>query len=159
MRPISIFAVRPHLFVHMLVTSLLLGFVVRGSAQTAPGVAPRITAAIDETTLTRLAGNTHPLARAEVDQGAAPQDLPMHRMLLVIKRAPEQEAALQALLQDQQDKSSPNYHRWLTPDQFGQQFGPADQDMQAITSWLESHGFQVARVGRGRTVFEFSGSA
>jgi hypothetical protein len=83
----------------------------------------------------------------------------MDRMLLVLKRSPEQETALQALLDQQHDKSSGNYHRWLTPDEFGQQFGPADQDIQAITSWLQSHGFQVARVGRGRTAIEFSGTA
>ena len=119
----------------------------------------RITAPVDEAVLTRLAGNTHPLARPEFDQGAAPPDLPMDRMLLVLKRSPEQESTLQAMLDQQHDKSSANYHRWLTPDQFGQQFGPADQDIRAVTSWLQSHGFQVARVGRGRTAIEFSGTA
>jgi hypothetical protein len=83
----------------------------------------------------------------------------MDRMLLVLKRSSEQESARQALLDQQHDKSSANYHRWLTPDEFGQQFGPADQDIQAVTSWLQSRGFQVARVGRGRTAIEFSGTA
>jgi hypothetical protein len=83
----------------------------------------------------------------------------MDRMLLVLRRSPEQETALQALLDQQHDKSSANYHRWLIPDEFGQQFGPADQDMQTVTLWLVSHGFQVARVSRGRTVIEFSGTA
>jgi subtilase family serine protease len=83
----------------------------------------------------------------------------MNRMLLVLKRSDEQEAELQQLLQDQQDKSSPRYHQWLTPEQFGQQFGPADEDMEAITQWLESQGFQAIRAGKGRTVIEFSGTA
>jgi hypothetical protein len=83
----------------------------------------------------------------------------MERMLLVLKRSPEQEMALDALLDQQQDSSSATYHQWLTPDQFGQQFGPSDQDVQAITDWLRSHGFQVARVSRGRTSIEFSGTA
>ena len=128
------------------------------SAQ-ATNVQARITAAIDESQLTTLRGNTHPLARPEFDRGAAPPSLPMERMLLVLKRSAAQEAALDALLDQQQDKSSPNYHQWLTPQQFGQQFGPADQDIQTITSWLQSHGFAVNRVSNGRTVIEFSGTA
>jgi hypothetical protein len=82
---------------HLLMAIVFLGASVRGSAQTAP-VGARITAPIDETARTRLAGNTHPLARAEFDQGAAPATLPMERMLLVLKRSPGQETALQALL-------------------------------------------------------------
>src|SRR4029077_15353454 len=58
-----------------------------------------------------------------------------------------------------QSKSSPNYHAWLTPAQFGQQFGTADEDIQSVTSWLQSHGFQISNVTAGRTVIEFSGSA
>jgi subtilase family serine protease len=125
-----------------------------------PIAAPRqlITQAVDETRLTVLKGNTHRLARPEFDQGTAPATLPMQRMLLVLKRSPQQEAALRKLLDDQQDKASPSYHKWLTPAQFGQQFGPADGDMQAITSWLQSHGFQVGST-KGRSVLEFSGSA
>lgn len=119
----------------------------------------RITQAVDESNLTVLKGNTHYLARAEYDRGAAPSSLPMNRMLLVLQRSPSQEAALQQLLDQQQDQSSPNYHQWLTPQQFGQQFGPSDQDIQTITSWLQSHGFQVASISNGRTVIEFSGTA
>ena len=109
--------------------------------------------------LVTLRGNTHPLARPEYDQGAAPDSLPMERMLLVLQRSAEQEAALRKLLDEQQIKSSPNYHMWLTPEQFGQQFGPADADIQAVTDWLASQGFQVSRVAAGRTVIEFSGTA
>ncbi len=119
----------------------------------------RIVGRVDESALVTLRGNTHPLAQPQFDQGAAPPDLPMARMLLVLKRSDAQEAALQALLDAQQDQSSPSYHQWLTPDQFGQQFGPSDQDMQAIEAWLQSHGFQVAPNSRGRTVIEFSGTA
>jgi subtilase family serine protease len=119
---------------------------------------PLITQPIDESQLTVLHGNTYPLARPEFDLGTAPATLPMQRMLLVLKRSSGQEAALRKLLDDQQDKSSPSYHKWLTPDALGKQFGPTDADMQTITSWLQSHGFQVGST-KGRTVLEFSGSA
>src|SRR6266852_8876999 len=70
------------------------------AAQTKPAAA-RITQAIDEKNLVQLRGNVHPLARAEFDQGAAPADLPMQRMLLVLKRSAEQQSALQQFTIDQ----------------------------------------------------------
>ena len=141
----------------VLVSAFLFIFSVLALAQQT-AVGPLIVQPVDETNLTPLKGNTHPLARAQFDQGAAPPSLPMERMLLVLKRSPEQEFALRKLLDDQQDKASPSYHKWLTPDEFGQQFGPSDQDIQVVTSWLQAHGFQVAQVAKGRAVIEFSGS-
>jgi len=119
---------------------------------------PLITKAIDESSLVVLKGNTHPLARPEFDLGVADGNLPMNRMLLVLKRNDDQERALRKLLDNQQDKHSPSYHKWLTPEKFGEQFGPADSDIQAITAWLQSHGFQVGAT-KGRSVLEFSGTA
>jgi hypothetical protein len=119
---------------------------------------PLVTEPLDESKLAVLKGNTHPLARREFDLGTAPATLPMQRMLLVLKRSPGQESALRKLLDDQQDKASPSYHKWVTPEEFGKQYGPTDADLQTITGWLQSHGFQVAPT-KGRTVLEFSGSA
>jgi subtilase family serine protease len=120
---------------------------------------PLITQTVDNTKLTVLKGNTHPLARAQYDHGPAPATLSMQRMLLVLTRSAQQEAGLQTLLQEQQYKSSPSFHKWLTPQEFGEQFGPAEQDVQTIVAWLTSEGFQVASVSNGRTVIEFSGTA
>jgi len=128
------------------------------AAPRSPIAQPIIVQPIDESQLTTLHGNTHPLARPQFDLGTAPATLPMQRMLLVLKRSPQQESALDQLLNDQQDKSSPNYHKWLTPEEYGKQFGPTDADLQTITAWLQSHGFQVGST-KGRTVLEFSGSA
>jgi hypothetical protein len=136
--------------------SLVQRSAAQHAAQTTP--APLIVQPVDESQLTVLHGNTHPLARPQFDLGTAPATLPMQRMLLVLKRSPEQESALRKLLDDQQDKASPSYHKWLTPEQFGKQFGPTDSDIQTITAWLQSHGFQVGTT-KGRTVLEFSGSA
>ena len=140
------------------VLALILLCAVEAGAQSAQ-VPARITLPLDETSLVTLHGNTHPLARAEFDQGAAQASLPMKRILLILQRSPDQESALGQLLQQQQDNSSPNYHKWLTPEQFGTQFGPAPQDIQSITTWLESHGFQVAGASRGGILIEFSGTA
>ena len=119
---------------------------------------PLITRPIDDNTVVTLPGNTHPMALPAFEVGTAPPDLPMRRMLLVLKRDPQQDFAIRKLLDDQQDKNSPNYHKWLAPAQFGAQFGASDQDVQLITGWLQSHGFQIDRISNGRTVIEFSGA-
>jgi len=127
------------------------------TAQTST-IAARVTQAIDEKNLVTLRGNVHPLVRPEFDQGVVADAQPMKRILLLLQRSPAQETALQQLLEDQQSKASPSYHVWVTPDQFGKQFGPADADIQAVTQWLTSHGFTDVKVGPGRNVIEFSGN-
>jgi len=122
-------------------------------------VASRIVQPLNASQLITLKGNTHPLARAEFDRGVAPATLPMERMLLVLKRSPEQQLALTRLLDQQQDKASPSYHAWLTPQEFGRMFGPSDDDIRTITAWLQERGFEVNKVANGRTVIEFSGNA
>jgi len=64
----------------------------------------------------------------------------MKRMMLVLQRSPEQQAALSKFMDEQLSKDLPNFHNWLTPDEFGKQFGPADADIQTVTGWLSSHG-------------------
>src|SRR5713226_6500820 len=128
------------------------------SAAQATAIPARITQAIDETQLVRLRGNVHPLARPEFDQGAVSDATPMKRMMLVLQRSPEQQAALSKFMDEQLSKDSPNFHKWLTPEQFGKQFGPADADIQTVTDWLTHQGFQQIKVGAGRTAIEFSGN-
>jgi hypothetical protein len=122
-------------------------------------VAARVTDTVDDTNRMVLRGNVHPSARAEFDRGAVADAQPVTRMLMLLQRSAEQEGALQQLMEEQQSKNSPNFHAWLTPEQFGQQFGPADADVHAVTDWLTSHGFRVRGVSKGRTVVEFSGTA
>lgn len=153
LNPISVLAA-----VFFLCAASLAQQAASASAGSSPAPLPLITQAIDESQLTVLKGNTHPLARPQYDLGTAPATLPLERMLLVLKRSPQQETALRQLLDNQQDKHSANYHRWLTPEDFGKQFGPSDADIQTITNWLQSHGFEVGTT-KGRTVLEFSGSA
>jgi hypothetical protein len=139
------------------VTVLLVMSLTPAYAQTVTG-SSRIVAPVDERTLVTLTGN-HPLARPEFDRGAAPDELPMNRMHLLLKHSQTQEAAALLYLDQQQDESSPNFHRWLTPEEFGERFGPSITEIQAVTSWLQSHGFQVTNVTRGRHIIEFSGTA
>jgi subtilase family serine protease len=153
----------------ILLSSLLLVFSAtradaQGTGTTSPVasqkvVPARVTEPVDDAKTVVLKGNVHPLARAEFDRGAVLAGQPMKRMLLLLRRSPEQQAALQELMSEQQSKSSPNFHKWLTPQQFGAQFGPADSDIQTVTDWLAREGFQGVKVANGRTAIEFSGTA
>jgi hypothetical protein len=105
---------------------------------------------VDEGALIPPRGNTHPKAARLFVQSAASPVLPLLRMLVVLKLSDSQKAAFEKLLDDPQDRGSPSYHQWLTADQFGQQFGPSDQDMQTIAAWLRSHGFQVTPISHWR---------
>lgn len=119
---------------------------------------PRIAGRPDSTALVRIPGTTHPLAGVATEIGRAPASLPMERVLLHLASSPEQQTALEQLLADQQDPASPRYHAWLTVEQFGEQFGASQQDLDAITGWLASQGFQVTEVAAGRRAIEFSGT-
>ena len=120
---------------------------------------PRVAEAVDGARRVTLRGNVHPLARAEYDRGAVAGTEPLKRILLLLKRSDQQEAALEDLLEKQQDKSTPNFHQWLTPEQFGAQFGVADADIQVLTDWLTRQGFSIGKIYSSKTVIEFSGTA
>jgi subtilase family serine protease len=118
-----------------------------------------VTQGINENVLHRLAGNTRPQANAQNDAGPVADTLPMEHMVLQMQRPPEQELALRELIDSQQDPNSPNYHHWLTAAEFGSTFGPAQEDINTVTAWLESHGFQVNSVYPNGMWIDFSGTA
>ena len=107
----------------------------------------RIASPIDESRLVTLKGAVHPLANARNDRGAAPDGMQLNRLQLVLKRSPSQESALHQLIGQMHTPGQPNYHKWLTPDQFGAQFGPSDQDIATVSDWLAGHGFTVTATG------------
>lgn len=122
------------------------------------GPAARIVNPVDESQRVTLTHTVSPLASAANDRGAAPDGMQLDRMQLVLQRSPAQEAALHQLIAEMNTPGTPGYHQWLTPDQFGAQFGASDQDIAAISSWLGGHGFTVSRVNPGKGTLEFSGS-
>ncbi len=131
------------------------------NAQVESGVRsrPRIVAPIDETVRASLAGNVHPEARPANDRGRVADALPMEHVLLQLKRSPEQEKALEEFVNQLQTPGSPNFHHWLTAQEFGERFGLAQPDLDMVTAWLRSHGFQVNVVYPSGIVIDFSGTA
>jgi subtilase family serine protease len=69
------------------------------------------------------------------------------------------QAELDALLIDLQDPHSSSYHQWLTPEQFGERFGPSEKDVAALTAAMRAHGLVPTAVARSRRWVRFSGTA
>lgn len=103
-----------------------------------------------------IAGN-HPAEGADFAAGpeiASTQPLRMAVMLALHNRA-----ALDQLIAAQQDRTSPQYHQWLTPAEFSARFGPTQSDIAAVSSWLSSQGFTVESQSLPLRKVVFSGPA
>ena len=120
---------------------------------------PRITQRIDENKLVSLSGNTRPAANAANDQGRVPDELLMEHTLLLLQRSPEQEQELETFISELHNPASPNFHQWLTLQEFGSKYGVAQSDLETVTNWLESHGFAINQVYPNRILIDFTGTA
>ncbi|SFS18539.1 Ig-like domain (group 3) [Granulicella pectinivorans] len=119
----------------------------------------RITASLATESNTSLEGTVSPRARLAADLGAADPKLALTGMTLRFNLTDAQQAALTELLLEQQQPASANYHKWLTPEQFADQFGLSTSDIAKVTAWLSSQGFTVTGTARSRTFVTFSGTA
>ena len=124
-----------------------------------PAQQDRIVGKIDSHRTVILKGNMPPEAQPEYDQGAADPAQRLSGITLVLKKSPAQQMELEKLLADQQDASSPDYHRWLTPQQYADRFGASRTDMAKLVEWLTNEGFTVDYAAQGRNWILFSGTA
>lgn len=118
----------------------------------------RISGAIDASKGVALKGHVAHWASPQFDQGPADPSRTMHISMLFMP-SNTQMAALKKLIADQQDPSSPKYHKWLTAQQFGQQFGLSQHDMAKISAWLQGQGFKITYLANGQDYLSFEGSA
>jgi len=125
----------------------------------APGQAIRIASAVDNARRITLSGHLNPKARPEFDQGRVAPSLEIPYMTVMLSPTPAQQADLTQLLAAQQTPGSPDYHHWLTPEQFAARFGVNQADLDTISRWLESQGLTVVSVARGRNSIAFKGYA
>jgi subtilase family serine protease len=136
---------------------VVIGLVIPPLAQSKQG--SRIAQRIDNSETVILKGNLNPRARSQYDQGRVEPDLRLGYITLMLKQSPQQQTQLKHLLAEQQDRSSPNYHNWLTPEQFAERFGVDRDDIHRIVSWLEEEGFAISHVARSRNWVSFTGTA
>jgi subtilase family serine protease len=121
--------------------------------------APRVTEVINNNVVSTLT-NTHlsRLSQAKAS-GAVDDSMSMPHMQLILKPSAKRSAALQSLITAQHDPSSSKFHQWITPQEFGENFGVKDADIQAVASWLTSQGFTVNAIYPNKMQIDFSGTA
>lgn len=119
----------------------------------------RIRGPIDSSRVVALPGNISPRIRRARDLGRLDPSEKIGFVTLALRRTEAQQTALNRLLDDLQDPASPNFRRWLTPEQFGARFGATANDLAQITVWLRSQGLTVEDTARGRNWVIFSGAA
>ena len=83
----------------------------------------RIAGPVDRLQKVALKGNIHSNANPRFDAGPVDPTMRLDHVMVMLKPSAAQQADLDQLLAEQQDRSSRNYHAWLTPEQFGDRFG------------------------------------
>jgi subtilase family serine protease len=106
----------------------------------------------------QLSSNVHSLARPENDLGRADGNRPMQGVTLAFHPSAAQQKDLDDFLAKLGDRSSPYFHKYLTPKQFGQRFGMSWNDLNKVTAWLQSEGFNNIKVANGRNEISFDGT-
>jgi Pro-kumamolisin, activation domain/Bacterial Ig-like domain (group 3) len=119
----------------------------------------RITGAVLSSQTVTLAKSLHPKAQSQYDLGPADPSRQLSYITLLMAPSASQQKALDRLLAQQQDPKSPNYHKWLTPQQYADRFGLSQNDLVKVITWLASQGFQILSIGGGRDSVIFSGTA
>jgi uncharacterized protein (TIGR03437 family) len=114
----------------------------------------RIVQAVDSNRTTVLTRQVHPLAQARYDRGQADPAAELSYVTLLLRPDP----ALETFLAEQRAPASPNYRRWLSPEDFAGRFGLSQNDIGKITAWLSSQGLRVNDIARGRHWITFSGT-
>ena len=66
--------------------------------------------------------------------------------------------ALTNALHDLYTTGSTNFHHFLTPEQFTEQFGPSAADYQAVIQFAKNNGLQVVKTSGNRALLEVSGT-
>jgi subtilase family serine protease len=136
--------------------SILLLFTAGGSVCAAQQ--DRILNTIDDSQTVALKGGVSPLARPQNELGPLDHSTTLTGIQIMFKLSAAQNAALKQLLAEQQNPESPNYHKWLTPEQYADRFGLSSHDIAKVGQWLESQGFEITEIAHGRGWVVFSGT-
>ena len=105
----------------------------------------RVQGEIKDGETARLAGNTRPIPALAQDEGEVSSAQALPHMALHFAMTAQQQEDLDQLLRQQQAKGSEQFHKFLTPEEYGARFGPNPQDIAQITTWLKQQGFSTFR--------------
>jgi hypothetical protein len=83
---------------------------------------------------------------------------PTQMLRLVLGLQPPNLAEEEQFLKELQTKGSPNFHQFLTADEWNAMFAPAAQDEQAVVDWANSQGLTVTKRFPNRLTVDLQGS-
>jgi len=121
--------------------------------------ADRIAGPVDATRLVPVRGTVNPQATTAADQGPVDPATRLNYIQLMLQPSPAQQTELNNLLSEQQNPRSPNFRKWLTPEQYADRFGVSRADIAKISQWMQSQGFDIITVARGRRFIAFNATA
>jgi subtilase family serine protease len=99
--------------------------------------------------------------RAAVVSGRVPLvgHLPaVHSMEITFVLQHRNQAELDQMLKDLYDRTSPSFRKFLTVEQFTEQFGPSRGDYETVQSFAKAHGLQILSTSRNRMNLQVRGS-
>ena len=143
-------------FVGFVSLLLILGWGQAALSQALPQT--RIVTEVKNEQRVAVEGTTPAFLAVSSETGRLPGGQNLGRMILQLTATDEQEQAAEKLVSDLHDPSSPSFHKWLTPSEFGQQFGVTEQDATKVQQWLQSQGLTVHDLAQSRRYIVFSGT-
>jgi uncharacterized protein (TIGR03437 family) len=109
--------------------------------------------------LLQVTGNVSPQIQRGRDEGLVDPAMKLNWVRLMLRPSAARQSELNQLLLEQQKPGSPNFRKWLTPEQFADRFGASQQDIDKLTGWMRAQGFEVIRIARGRRFIVFNATA
>jgi subtilase family serine protease len=105
-----------------------------------------------------LRGNIHGFAKPENDLGHADRSRLIQGITLAFRPSTAQKRDLDQFIAELGNPSSPRYHKYLTPKQFGERFGLSRHDLDNVVTWLQSLGFTNIQIANSRSEVSFDGT-
>ena len=121
----------------------------------------RLSSSINDAETFVLKGNTRPVVAKGIAQDLGPVagSTVLSRITMHFQMTASQQADRTQLLAAQQNRRSPQFHKFLTPEQYADRFGLNTADVAKISQWLENRGFSNLQVARARSWVSFQGNA
>jgi subtilase family serine protease len=138
-------------------TAIFFGAALLATAASQPQ--RRVRGNISDNQTFTLTGNVRPMLAQTQDQGEVDGSLPLTRMTIHFTLSAAQLTDQQQLLKQQVTRHATEYHKWLTPEEYGARFGVNSADIEQITAWLAQQGFSNIEASRSRSSISFSGNA
>ncbi len=101
-------------------------------------------------------GHVPPVVAKLAAQGRLPATNLLHLTIgLPLRNQPE----LEELLRELYDPASPNFRKFITPQEFAARFGPSESDYSALLEFVRTNGFQITGTQPNRVLVDVTGTA